>query len=63
MKVYQKVAWVSHTYYDKIDMAESVGKFIKRFQRKNWQVEVQYSTCATDNQINYSALILAYTEE
>ena len=25
--------------------------------------EVQYSTCATDNQINYSALILAYTEE
>lgn len=40
MKVYQNVAWVSHTYYDKIDMAESVGKFIKQFQSKNWQVEV-----------------------
>lgn len=48
MKVYQNVAWVTHTYYDKIDMAKS---------------EVQYSTCATDNQIVYSALILAYTEE
>ena len=63
MKVYQNVALVNHIYYDKIYMVESVRKIIKQFQRKNWQVEVQYSTCATDNQINYSALILAYTEE
>ena len=63
MKTYKSVSWVSCSHYNDADMSEKIGKYINQYQESGYQVEVQYSSCANNNNIVYSALILAYTEE
>lgn len=65
MKVYKVV---DHTAFDHIsnggmELSKTVADVIEQNQAKGYQSEVQYSTCATNNTIVYSALILGYTEE
>lgn len=63
MKVYKSISWVVNNHYKEVDMSEKIGKYINEYQNKGWEVEIQYSSCANNNNIIYSALILAYTEE
>lgn len=61
MKVYKEVALSSTQKYG--SLVDMVCSNINNFQNQGLQVEVQYSLCAIDCYIIYSALILAYTEE
>lgn len=65
MKKYQKVTQVSfdHVTDNCCKTQDAIAKAIGRYQEQGFQVEVQYSTCATSDTVVYSALILAYTEE
>ena len=63
MKTYKSVSWVSCSYYRDEDIYKKIVKYINQYQESGYQVEVQYSSCANNNNIVYSALILAYTEE
>ena len=63
MKVYKGVSFVSCSNYRDEDIYKKIVKCINQYQENGYQVEVQYSICANNNNIVYSALILAYTEE
>lgn len=66
MKVYKETAHISYNSQADNDGAlfyNELNKIIEAMQSKKYQIEIQYKTCATNNIIVYSALILAYTEE
>lgn len=65
MKVYKVVDHIAfdHISDGNMELSKTVADVIERNQAKGYQLEVQYSTCATNNTVVYSALILAYTEE
>lgn len=42
---------------------KQVAHQVNEYQNKNMQIEIQYSTCANEETVIYSALILGYTEE
>lgn len=62
MKVYKEI---THLVFgdDICGFFDEIASYVQKIQDKDMEVEIQYSTCVTDNLINYSALILAYTEE
>ena len=65
MKIYKRV---NHVAFDNVsnkdtELQKAIANNIDEHQRNGYQSEVQYSTCATNNTIVYSALILRYTEE
>ena len=65
MKVYKRV---NHVAFDHVnnkgtELQKAIANIIEEYQSNGYQSEVQYSTCATNNTVIYSALILAYTEE
>lgn len=65
MKIYKRV---NHVAFDNVsnkdtELQKAIANNIDEHQRNGCQSEVQYSTCATNNTIVYSALILRYTEE
>lgn len=65
MKVYKAVDHMAfdHISNGSMELSKTVANVIKQNQAKGYQSEVQYSTCATNNIVVYSALILGYTEE
>lgn len=65
MKVYKRVNHVAfdHVSNKNTELKKAIANIIDEYQSNGYQSEVQYSTCATNNIIVYSALILAYTEE
>lgn len=65
MKVYKVVDHIAfdHISNGNMELSKAVTNVIEQNQAKGYQLEVQYSTCATHNTIIYSALILGYTEE
>ena len=63
MKKYQEVVWIECYCFEDIPISDKVRDYIKQYQEKGWQVEVQYSSCGKNSSIVYSALILTYTEE
>ena len=65
MKVYKSVAHISFDHISNIENKFQIGVVneIRENQKNGYESEVQYSTCATENSVIYSALILAYTEE
>lgn len=65
MKVYKRVNHVAfdHVNNNNTELQKAIANIIDEHQNNGYQAEVQYSTCATNNIIVYSALILAYTEE
>ena len=65
MKVYKVV---NHIAFDHINngsmkLSKTVADVIEQNQAKDYQSEVQYSTCTTNNTVVYSTLILGYEEE
>lgn len=52
-----------HTSPSEKEFTKAVLDMIAEDQAKNYEVEVQYSTTNVGNQVIFSALILAYTEE
>lgn len=65
MKIYKRV---NHVAFDHVnnkgtELQKAIANIIEEYQSKGYQSEVQYSTCATNNTIVYSALILGYMEE
>lgn len=65
MKVYKRVNHVAfdHVNDKNTEFQKAIANIIEEHQSNGYQSEVQYSTCATNNTVVYSALILAYTEE
>ena len=65
MKVYKTVNYVGFDNRSNIDskLQKSIADVIEQNQNNGLQSEVQYSTCATNNTVVFSALILGYTEE
>lgn len=63
MKVYKEIANISYDAFNSQKFASEIAKYLKKYQDKNMEVEIQYSTCIENNTVIYSALILAYTEE
>lgn len=66
MKVYKETAHISYNSQADNDGSifyNELTKIINNMQTNNHQVEVQYNTCATNNTIVYSAIILGYMEE
>lgn len=66
MKVYKSTAHISYNSQNDNDRSifyNELNKIINNMQNDKYQVEIQYSTCFSNNVIVYSALILAYTEE
>ena len=63
MKKYQSIAVVNLNINSSENFSNEVGKLIQKYQNKNMQVEIQYSTCIEGGSLINSALILAYTEE
>lgn len=61
MKIYKETSHVASCYSH--DFHQAVNKIIQDSQMKGYQLEVQYSTCASGGHLRYSALILAYTEK
>lgn len=61
-KVVNHVAF-DHNSNKDLELQNSIAKIIENNQDNGYQSEIQYSTCATNNTVVYSALILAYTEE
>lgn len=52
-----------HNSLSEKDFAKAILDLIAEDQAKGYEVEVQYSTTNVGNQVVFSALILAYTEE
>lgn len=65
MKVYKRVNHVAFDHVNNKDteLQKAIANIIEENQSNGYQSEVQYSTCATNNTVIYSALILSYTEE
>ena len=65
MKNYKSMIHIAIDHRSNIDndFQKSVAKAIEQNQNNGLQSKVQYSTCATNDTVVYSALILAYTEE
>lgn len=65
MKIYKVVNHVAfdHVNNNNTELQKAVANIIEKHQNNGYQSEIQYSTCATNNTVVYSALILAYTEE
>lgn len=63
MKVYKEIANISYDAFNSQKFTSEIAKYLKKYQDKNMEVEIQYSTCIENNTVIYSALILAYTEE
>lgn len=52
-----------HRSNDGTKFNEAVIAQLENIQNNQWMAEIQYSTCATQDTIVYSALILGYTED
>ena len=65
MKVYKAVNHVGFDHRTNLGskLQKSIADIIEQNQNNGLQSKVQYSTCATNDTVVYSALILAYTEE
>lgn len=65
MKVYKRINHVAFDHVNNKDteLQKAIANIIDEYQSNGYQSEVQYSVCATNNTVVYSALILAYTEE
>ena len=64
MKVYKETCLVKGNSIDCSEFLEELNKNISKFQSEGLQIEVQYSSNpGTTMFLNYSALILGYTEE
>lgn len=63
MRVYKEIANISYDAFNSQKFTSGIAKYLKEYQDKNMEVEIQYSTCIENNTVIYSALILAYTEE
>lgn len=65
MKIYKRANHIAFDYItnNSEKLQKAVASIIEEHQSNGYQSEVQYSTCATNNTVIYSALILAYTEE
>lgn len=65
MKNYKSMIHIAIDHRSNIDnnFQKSVAKAIEENQNNGYQSEVQYSTCASNGSVVYSALVLAYTEE
>lgn len=65
MRVYQNVNHITRDYKSNKNGAFNrlIAQTIEDNQKNGWFSEVQYSTCATEGVLVFSALILAYTEE
>lgn len=62
MKVYKETAILENCFYDLFN--DNLSSKINEYQNNGFQVEIHYSTSSdTQYKTNYSALILAYTEE
>lgn len=65
MKVYKRINHVAfdHVSNNNTELQKAIANIIEEHQNNGYQAEVQYSTCATNSTVIYSALILGYTEE
>lgn len=65
MKNYKSMIHIAIDHRSNIDndFQKSVAKAIEENQNNGYQSEVQYSICASNGSVVYSALVLAYTEE
>lgn len=62
MKIYKETAILENRFYDLFN--DNLSSKINEYQNRGFQVEIHYSTNSdTQYKTNYSALILAYTEE
>lgn len=65
MRNYKSITHVALDHKSNVydDSQKAIGGYIEQNQNNGYQSEVQYSTCASNGSVVYSALILAYTEE
>lgn len=63
MRVYKEFAHVSYDNEKMDKFIDEVTKHVSQMQNKNMEVEIKYTTCATNNTFVFSALILGFTEE
>lgn len=65
MKNYKSMIHIAIDHRSNVDndFQKAIGEYIEQNQNNGYQSEVQYSTCASNGSVVYSALILAYTEE
>lgn len=64
MKVYKGVNLIAMDYDSNKNriFEKEVAKAVEKNQNENYQVEIQYSTSATNGTLVFTALILSYVE-
>lgn len=63
MKVYKEITHLIFSDDNSCEFTDEIANYVQKIQDKDMEAEIQYATCVTNNQITYSALILAYMEE